>query len=132
MRFILAFAGAAVAMAALDAIWLSAMAERLYRPQLGDLLADEFRLYPALCFYALYLVGVVYFVVAPAKREGGWLKTAIDGALFGLVAYGTYDLTNQSTLRHWPVLVTMLDLAWGALITAAAAIAGYAAARIRD
>jgi uncharacterized membrane protein len=128
MKFILAFVASTAAMLVLDAIWLSTMAERLYRPQLGDLLADEFRPYPAFVFYALYLFGVVYFAVAPALRNGGWRNAALNGALFGLVAYGTYDLTNQATLRHWPVLVTALDMIWGALISAVAAVAGYAAA----
>jgi uncharacterized membrane protein len=131
MTFIFAFAAAAVAMLVLDAIWLSTMAELLYRPQLGDLLADQFRPYPAMVFYGLYLFGVVYFAVAPALRGGGWRSAALNGALFGLVAYGTYDLTNQATLRHWPVLVTTLDMIWGAFISAVAAVAGYAAARAR-
>ncbi|CAJ0849734.1 hypothetical protein AMST5_00167 [freshwater sediment metagenome] len=131
MKFILAFVASTAAMLVLDAIWLSTMAERLYRPQLGDLLADEFRPYPAFVFYALYLFGVVYFAVAPALRNGGWRNAALNGALFGLVAYGTYDLTNQATLRHWPVLVTALDMIWGAFISAVAAVAGHAAARGR-
>ncbi len=131
MRFIFAFAAAAAAMLTLDAIWLSTMAERLYRPELGDLLADQFRPYPAFVFYALYLFGVVYFAVAPALRKDGWRIAALNGALFGLVAYGTYDLTNQATLRHWPVILTILDMVWGSFISAAAAVAGYAAGRTR-
>lgn len=128
-RFTLAYVGSAVSMLALDIVWLSTMAERLYRPQLGELLADDFRLGPAMAFYALYLFGVVYFVVLRALNEGGWKKAALDGALLGLVAYGVYDLTNQATLRHWPVLVTSLDLVWGSFLTAVSAVAGYQAAR---
>lgn len=128
-RFTLAYVGSAVSMLALDIVWLSTMAERLYRPQLGELLADDFRLGPAMAFYALYLFGVVYFVVLRALTEGGWKKAALDGALLGLVAYGVYDLTNQATLRHWPVLVTSLDLVWGSFLTAVSAVAGYQAAR---
>jgi uncharacterized membrane protein len=129
LRFVLAYGGAAVGMLALDAIWLSTMAERLYRPQLGALLAEEFRAGPAVAFYAIYLFGVVYFSVAPALKIGGWRKAALNGALLGLVAYGTYDLTNQATLRNWPVLVTMLDLVWGAFLTAVSAASGYGVAR---
>lgn len=128
-RFLIAYAGAAFGMLVLDSIWLSTMAERFYRPQLGPLLADDFRVGPALAFYVLYLFGVVYFAAAPALREGDWRKAALNGALLGLIAYGTYDLTNQATLRHWPALVTMTDLAWGASLTAVSAIAGYALAR---
>ncbi|WP_424360741.1 DUF2177 family protein [Methylocystis parvus] len=128
-RLISAYAGAALSMVALDAIWVSSMAERLYRPQLGPLLADEFRDGPAIAFYALYLFGVVYFAAAPALKDDDWRKAALNGAVLGLVAYGTYDLTNQATLKLWPVLVTLVDLCWGALLTAVAATAGYLAAR---
>lgn len=125
----LAFAGSAVGMLALDIIWLSTMAQRLYRPQLGSLLADDFRPGPAAAFYALYLFGVIYFAVAPALADGGWRKAVLNGALLGLVAYGAYDLTNQATLRHWPILVTLVDLAWGAFLTAFSALMGYETAR---
>jgi uncharacterized membrane protein len=128
-RILAAYAGALVTMSALDAIWLSTMADRLYRAQIGPLLADEFRAGPAAAFYALYLFGVVYFAALPALRAGGWRKALLDGALLGIVAYGTYDLTNQATLRIWPPLVTTVDLLWGAFLTACAALAGYLAAR---
>lgn len=128
-KFALAYVGSAISMLALDIFWLSTMAERLYRPQLGELLADDFRLGPAMAFYALYLFGLVYFVVLRALNEGDWKKAALDGALLGLVAYGVYDLTNQATLRHWPVIVTSLDLVWGSILTAVSAVAGYQVAR---
>lgn len=128
-KFALAYAGSAICMLALDIVWLSTMAERLYRPQLGALLADDFRPGPAMAFYALYIFGVVYFVVLRALNESDWTKAALDGAVLGLVAYGAYDLTNQATLRYWSILVTSLDLTWGAFLTAASAVAGYQAAR---
>lgn len=124
-RTILAYAGAALGMLTLDSVWLTLMADRLYRPQLGPLLADEFRAAPALAFYALYLFGVVHFAAAPALREESWRRAALNGALLGLVAYGTYDLTNQATLAHWPALVTIIDLCWGAFLTAVAATTSY-------
>ncbi|PPD44070.1 MAG: hypothetical protein CTY15_08405 [Methylocystis sp.] len=124
-----AYAGATAAMLALDIIWLSTMAERLYRPQLGDLLADDFRPVPAVAFYLVYLSGVVYFAALPALGDGGWRKALLNGALLGLVCYGTYDLTNQATLRHWPALVTALDLMWGSFLTAVASASGYSAAK---
>ena len=129
VKFIWAYGGAALAMLALDSIWLTTMASRLYHPQLGDLLLDEFRAGPAVAFYALYLFGVVYFATAPALKDGGWRKAALNGALLGLVAYGTYDLTNQATLVHWPVTVTVVDLLWGAFLTSASALSSYTVAR---
>ena len=116
-------------MLALDAIWLSTMAERLYKPQLGDLLSPEFRPAPALAFYAVYLFGVVFLAIAPALKDGGWRKALVNGAALGFVAYGTYDLTNQATLAHWPAIVTALDLLWGTSLTALAATAGFFSGR---
>lgn len=128
-EFFLALGGAALAMLALDAIWLTTMARLLYQPQLGDLLANEFRTAPAVIFYALYLSGVVYFAAAPALRTRDWRQAALNGALLGLFGYGTYDLTNQATLRHWPWVITLVDLGWGMFLTAFSATAGYATAR---
>jgi uncharacterized membrane protein len=128
-KFVLAYLGSAAGMLALDVIWLSTMAERVYRPQLGALLADDFRLGPAIAFYVLYIFGIVYFVVLRALNGSDWRKAALDGALLGLVAYGAYDLTNQATLNHWPLLVTSLDLVWGAFLTAFSAVTGFQTAR---
>ncbi|GLI93839.1 DUF2177 family protein [Methylocystis echinoides] len=128
-QVLFAYAGTAASMLALDAVWLSTMAERLYRPELGDLLAEDFRAEPALAFYVVYIFGVTRFAALPALRDGGWRKALLDGALLGLVAYGTYDLTNEATLRRWPFVVTAFDLLWGAFLTGVSAVAGYLAAR---
>jgi len=106
---------------ALDAVWLVTTYDRLYRPAIGHLLRDGFALAPAAAFYALYIVGVVVFAVLPGQASGRATVAAARGALFGLVAYATYDLTNQATLRDWPWHLTLIDLCWGALASAAAA-----------
>jgi len=106
---------------ALDAVWLVTTYDRLYRPAIGHLLRDGFALAPAVAFYALYIVGVVVFAVLPGQASGRATVAAARGALFGLVAYATYDLTNQATLRDWPWHLTLIDLCWGALASAAAA-----------
>lgn len=113
-----AFALTAVAFLALDAIWLTAMASRLYRPAIGHLMRADFDVVAASAFYVVYLSAVVGFVVRQAGSPRG---AAVRGALFGFAAYATYDLTNQATLRDWPWLVTAADLAWGAFATASAA-----------
>lgn len=120
-----AYIGAAICMLILDSIWLSYTASRLYRPLLGDLLAADFRLGPAVAFYFLYVAGIVFLAVMPAVETGKVLTAAVYGMALGLVAYGTYDLTNQATLRTWPVIITIIDLCWGAFLTSAAAVAGY-------
>ncbi|UUX94401.1 DUF2177 family protein [Aquabacterium sp. J223] len=117
---------AALVFLVLDAIWLSTMAQRLYRPAIGHLMGDTVQWVPAVLFYLLYLVGILFFAVAPAQDGGSALGAIGRGALFGLLAYATYDLTNQATLRDWPWSVTLADLAWGAFVTAAAAGASAA------
>lgn len=129
MKWIAAYVASGSVFLAGDFVWLTLMGPRLYRPALGSLLADKPRALPAIAFYVLYLVGVFVFAVEPAVREGVWRKAVVLGGLFGLVAYAAYDLTNQATLRVWPARVTAADMAWGAAITALAALAGAGAAR---
>lgn len=125
MRHLLAYVGAGVVMAVLDFIWLALMGPRLYKPALGDLLAAKPDMRAAIAFYLIYLAGIVILAVTPALREGGLVRAATLGAVLGFVAYATYDLTNQATLRTWPMHVTLIDLAWGTFLTAAAAAGGH-------
>ena len=120
----IAYLASAIVFLVLDAAWLTTMADRLYRPALGRLLLDRFELAPAALFYALYVMGIVVFAVAPGLASGRWTTSLGLGALLGLIAYATYDLTNQATLRDWPWRVTLADLGWGTLVTAVAAAAG--------
>ena len=120
-----AYIAAAVCMLILDSIWLSYAASRFYRPLLGDLLATGFRIGPAVAFYFLYVGGIVFLAVMPALAAGKVSTAATYGLVLGLVAYGTYDLTNQATLRTWPVIITIVDLCWGAFLTSSTAVAGY-------
>jgi uncharacterized membrane protein len=112
---------AALTFLGLDAVWLSTMADRLYRPAIGHLMQAQFDPWAALVFYVLYLVGLVHFAVRPGLQAASPRVAWASGALLGLVAYGTYDLTNQATLKDWPWVVTLTDLAWGAFVTGAAA-----------
>ena len=123
--FAAAYISAAICMLILDAIWLSTMAPRFYRPLLQDLLADNFRLQPAIAFYFLYVTGITILAVLPAIDTGRWTTAAFYGLVLGLVAYGTYDLTNQATLRIWPVQITLVDLVWGGFLTSTTAVAGF-------
>jgi uncharacterized membrane protein len=123
--FVAAYVGSAIAMLALDLIWLTVMVPRLYRPALGDMLLDQPNLLVAALFYLLYVVGVVVFAVLPAVASGSWLYALGAGALLGLVAYGTYDFTNLSTLRGWSFALSLVDVAWGTTLTAIAALGGY-------
>jgi uncharacterized membrane protein len=112
----------------LDAVWLSFSASVLYRPLLGDLLRDDFLLVPAALFYVIYTAGIVAFAISPSLASGRWTAAGLRGLFLGLFGYAVYDLTNQATLRNWPVTITVADLIWGALLTAVAAIGGFLAA----
>lgn len=107
-----------LAFVAIDAVWLSVMSGSFYRNQIGHLMADNVSWAPVVLFYLLYPLGITFFVVNPALANGTALLGVLgSGALLGLFAYGTYDLTNHATLQDWPSLVTIVDLAWGAFLT---------------
>ncbi len=120
---VIAYLSAAVVFLVLDGIWLSIMAGALYRPALGPIMLDKPVLWAAVLFYVIYLGGVVVLAVQPALGAGGWASAARSGAVLGFVAYATYDLTNQATLRNWSVHLTILDLIWGTFVTTTAATA---------
>lgn len=108
-------------MGVLDALWLSVIANKFYKSQIGLLLLDKPNMFAAVLFYIIYVVGIVLFVLNPALEKHSWQHAISHGALFGFVAYATYDLTNLATLKQWPVKLVVVDLLWGALLTAAVA-----------
>lgn len=123
-----AYLAAGIVFLVIDAIWLTMMADVLYRPLLGDKLEPQFNLAPAVVFYLIYIGGIVFFAILPALDGGGLGRAALNGAVLGLVAYATYDLTNHATLRDWPLALTLADIPWGTFLTAVAASGGYLAA----
>lgn len=122
MTWIVAYIAAAIVFGVLDAVWLGWAGNNFYRPRLGEMLADSFRMIPALFFYAAYIAGIVWFAVRPGVT-GGIGAAALNGALLGALCYATYDLTNQATLRQWSTTITVADICWGAFATAIAASA---------
>jgi uncharacterized membrane protein len=121
-----AYLAAVATMLLLDLLWLGWVARPLYLQGLGHLMAETPLLWAAVLFYAVYGLGLLHFAVAvPAVRTAGTVaQAARAGALFGFVAYATYDLTNLATLRGWPVALAFIDIGWGTLASAAAAAAG--------
>jgi len=101
----------------LDALWLTKVGPKLYRPEIGELLMDGWRPAPALIFYALYMLGIQIFAVQPAFAAGKWQVAATYGALFGFFCYMTYDLTNHATMKIWSTKITLADIAWGTCAT---------------
>ncbi len=126
-KLAIAYAATLMAFLLLDALWLSAMSGRIYRPAMGDMLLGGFRPAPALLFYLIYVAALVHFGVRPGLSDGA-AATLINSALFGLAAYATYDLTNQATLKNWSTQLTLADLAWGATASAISASVGRAVA----
>ena len=129
MTYIVAYLASLIVFGALDAIWLTTMSSRLYRPALGEILLDNLRIAPALAFYFLYPIGLVAFAVMPAVRIGSAGTALAYGALFGLLAYATYDLTNYATLRNWTLQITVIDLAYGTVVAGLTSVAAYHAVR---
>jgi len=97
---------------------------------IGELLADKVRIAPAVTFYCLYVLGVFILAVRPAMKSGQWTDAMWLGLVLGVVAYGCYDLTNQATLKVWSTNITLIDLTWGALLSATGAVAGFFASRL--
>ena len=114
---------------AIDMVWLGLVAKNFYRSQIGFLMKSDIHWPAAILFYLLFVAGLVVFVITPALERGAWRHALLYGALFGLIAYATYDLTNFATLQGWPLLVTVVDLAWGAVLAASVSTATYFIAR---
>ncbi|MDI6900601.1 MAG: DUF2177 family protein [Anaerosomatales bacterium] len=128
-KALIVYGASLIAFLGIDAVWLTTMSDRFYRKQLGDLMRDDPDLGVALAFYLLYVAGVLLLVVLPAAEKGSLLQAVGFGALLGVVAYGTYDITNLATVRDWPVVVTAVDLVWGGTLTGAVSAVGYLVAR---
>jgi len=128
---ITAYLSSLLAMLVVDGVWLSTTIKRFYAPRIGHLMAASAKLGPAVVFYLLYVLGLALLVVLPAVRlQTGLPRVFFTGALLGLMAYGTYDLTNQATLKDWPLTVTLVDLIWGALLTAVVSSISVACTRM--
>jgi uncharacterized membrane protein len=107
-----------------DLLWLGLIARGFYQSQLGHLLGP-LNWYAALIFYAVFLGGLVYFALMPALLHESFARVLVVGALYGFFTYATYDLTNQATLKSWPVVVTVVDIVWGTMLGAVVAALTY-------
>jgi uncharacterized membrane protein len=98
-------------------IWLAVIAKNFYKNQIGFLMKPDVNWTAAIIFYLLFLVGVVLFVIEPALEKKDLMFALSRGALFGLITYATYDLTNLATLKDWPLKVVVVDMIWGAVLS---------------
>ncbi|MEK1851822.1 MAG: DUF2177 family protein [Phyllobacterium sp.] len=136
LKYVSAYLSTAIIFFVLDFIWLSMMATSFYRSRIPDIMASAVSYPPAILFYLLYVAGIVTFAVSPALETGRWTTALIYGALFGFIAYATYDLTSQATLKQWSTVVTVVDMAWGTFASGLAAtlsflVTGWALSRLQ-
>jgi len=108
----------------IDFLWINYFAEGLYQKNLKHLLG-EVNMTAAIGFYLIYILGIILFGVLPGIQSGQWQQALLWGALFGFFTYATYDLTNMATLKDWPLKVVVIDIAWGTILCASVATAGF-------
>ena len=109
----------------IDIVWLGIMTPRFYKPHLAAYMADKINFLPAILFYVLFTLGLMLLVVFPAVERGSLLRALLLGGLLGMVAYATYDLTNLSSIKSWPLIVSVVDIVWGTFLSAISATLGY-------
>lgn len=126
LKYLQIYGGTAAVMLVLDMVWLGFIAKSRYQQGIGHLMAEQPNMAVGALFYLLFPLGLMVFAVLPTGAEQGWTKAALMGALFGFFAYATYDITNLATLRNWPVSLSIMDVAWGSLVSGLAAGAGKA------
>jgi len=130
MSWLTQYALAAVVFCVLDLLWLGTVAQGLYERHLGDLLAPSPNLAAAVVFYAIFMAGLVYFVIRPAVEVQSWRRALGAGAFFGFVTYATWDLTNLAVLRDFPASIVPIDLAWGTFLAASVSVSTYALVQV--
>ena len=106
-------------------LWVGLIAKNFYNKQIGFLMKKDINWPAAMIFYFLIIAGLVVFVISPSLEKRIWLDALLMGALFGLVAYATYDLTNLATIKDWPLLITVVDLIWGVVLSASVSLISY-------
>ncbi len=110
---------------AIDMLWIGLVAKSFYAKQIGSLLKPNVNWAAAILFYLLFIGALVVFVILPAIEKHSWVHALLFGALFGLVCYATYDLTNLAVAKDWPLLVTIVDLLWGTVLAASVSTITY-------
>ncbi|WEZ83957.1 DUF2177 family protein [Rhizobium sp. 32-5/1] len=127
--FLIAYAGTFTSLLIADAIWLGVVAKTFYRDQLGDMMLPSPNLAIAALFYVFFAGAVVLLAVLPGLKAGSLGIALVYGAVLGLAAYGTYDITNLATLKGWPLTMSLVDMAWGTFVTAFSASCGFLVAK---
>ncbi len=114
---------------AIDMLWLGLVARTFYQRHLGFLMAPNPNWLAAIVFYLLFIIGILVFVVVPGLKTDSLKTTLLLGALFGLITYATYDLTNLATIKEWPVLIAIVDMIWGTVLSVIVSLASFMAGK---
>lgn len=125
MRYFKLYLVSLMTFLAIDMLWLGLVARSFYQQQLGFIMAPSVNWFAAAIFYLLFIVGILFFVVVPGLESGSHKTTLLRAALFGLITYATYDLTNLATIKDWPVLITVVDLLWGIILSVSVSSVGF-------
>ncbi|MBU7579253.1 MAG: DUF2177 family protein [Porphyrobacter sp.] len=130
LKWIIAYGVAAVSFLALDVVWLRWASVNLYKPVIGEIMAEKFNAGAAVAFYLIYIAGICWFAIKPGLTGGGVQAAMLNGILLGALCYATFDLTSQAVMKVWATHVSVLDILWGAFVTgSAASIATWAVLR---
>ncbi|WP_112321782.1 DUF2177 family protein [Oceanibium sediminis] len=124
MSLVGTYLGALIAFLVIDAVWLTLVMKPLFDRHVGAMLRENILISAAAGFYVLYVVGILYFCTLPALRDGAMWQAALNGAILGFLAYGTYEFTNMTTLKGWQWSMVATDTAWGMALTGATAVIG--------
>jgi len=125
MKFVYLYFLTVPVLFAIDMVWLGAVAKNYYFKELGHLMTDKINWPAAIIFYLLYIVGIIYLAVLPGAKNGDLGLTLINAAVFGFLAYATYDLTNLATLKNWPLSLVFVDIIWGTILTTMVAFVSF-------
>ena len=123
-QLIISFIFVATIFLIVDVIWLSITVKSIYKPNLGNLLNDKPVLWAAVLFYIIYMIGLTLIIIKPALASNSVLQAFWTGVIFGIVAYGTYNLTNMATVKNWSSTIVWIDMLWGGLLTGSSSAAG--------
>lgn len=127
--YIKLYGAALLAFLIIDVTWIGLIAKSFYSRHIGYILAENPVWPAAISFYLIFVMGILVFVVLPGLEAESIQLTLLRGAFFGLVCYATFDLTCQALLKDWPMVVTIVDMIWGAILTTAVSAVAFLVGR---
>lgn len=125
VKYLMIYGISAVSFLIIDFFWLAKVAPKLYKDNIGHLMADKPNIGAAAVFYTIFLIGLLVFVIVPALQKSSLMHAGLYGAVFGVVTYATFGLTSQAVFKDWPTKISVIDMLWGAFLCAVVSIITY-------